>query len=357
MSSPLKQNTITIQDLLNTVNSLPEANNGVELPELTNEGSASDLLSGKQLINQNGQQVIGTMQNNGIITSTIDGIDTKSITIPKGYTSGGTVSLDNTIDNEVDIQEDLISQIITSLEDKAAGSGTIVDDVSKSIIERTIEIISDSRIKNIGAYTFNNCINLTSVDFSACTNIGGYAFAACSSLTAVDFPACTNIGMYAFTRCSSLTAVDFPACTTIGAAAFASCSSLTAVNFPVCKSIGISAFDSCSSLTSVSFPACINTGSSAFANCSSLTAVNFSVCKSIYSSAFANCNKLSSLTIGTSTVCDLKASNAFTSTPYTGYSSYFSGTPYIYVPASLVSAYKSATNWTYFSSYFSAIGG
>jgi hypothetical protein len=29
--------------------------------------------------------------------------------------------------------------------------------------------------------------------------------------------------------------------------------------------------------------------------------------------------------------------------------------PYIYVPASLLTAYQTATNWTYFSKYFSAI--
>ena len=50
-------------------------------------------------------------------------------------------------------------------------------------------------------------------------------------------------------------------------------------------------------------------------------------------------------------------SNAFNNTPYAGYSNHFSGTPYIYVPASLVDTYKTATNWTYFSSYFSAVEG
>ena len=81
MSSPLKQNTTTIQEILNTINSLPSVEDlneeletqsnllseqdakiaelaeilankaaggsGVELPELTNEGSASELFSGK----------------------------------------------------------------------------------------------------------------------------------------------------------------------------------------------------------------------------------------------------------------------------------------------------------------------
>lgn len=117
-------------------------------------------------------------------------------------------------------------------------------------------------------------------------------------------------------------------------------------------SIGSSAFYYCSNLTSVSFPACKNIGDNAFGYCSKLTSVSFPVCTNIGSSAFQNCRTLSSFTLGASTVCTLSNSNAFNSTPYAGYSSHFSGTPYIYVPASLVSAYKSATNWTYFSSYF-----
>lgn len=59
----------------------------------------------------NGSKITGTMPNNGTISSTMDGINTKSISIPFGYTSGGIVSLDDTIDNEVNEQSDLIAQI------------------------------------------------------------------------------------------------------------------------------------------------------------------------------------------------------------------------------------------------------
>jgi hypothetical protein len=115
-------NTNLLQDLLDAVNALPEA--GVDLPELSNEASASDLLLNKQLIDGNGNIVTGTMSNNGTISSTIDGIDVKSVTVPAGYTSGGTVSLDNTIDNEVNTQADLLAQAVAALEGKAAGSGS-----------------------------------------------------------------------------------------------------------------------------------------------------------------------------------------------------------------------------------------
>ena len=208
-----------------------------------------------------------------------------------------------------------------------------------------------------GDYTFYRCTNLTSVNFPACTNIGSGAFSYCSNLTSVNFPVCTSIGGYAFNSCSSLTSVNFPVCTNIGKEAFYRCSSLTLVSFPVCTTIAEDAFNGCTNLTSINLPACITIGGSVFASCSRLTSINLTACTTIGNSAFRSCYTLSSLTLGASTVCTLRFSNTFSSTPYAGYSSYFSGTPYIYVPASLLTAYKTATNWTYFSSYFSVIEG
>lgn len=134
-NTTLQSNNTDLQAILNTINELPEASGGVELPELMNEGLASDLLSGKELIDDEGNVITGSMPNNGAITSTMDGINTKSITVPSGYTSGGTVSLDNTIDNEVSTQADLISQIATALESKVSyntiyvGSTEPTDDI------------------------------------------------------------------------------------------------------------------------------------------------------------------------------------------------------------------------------------
>lgn len=47
----------------------------------------------------NGVKLEGTMPNNGDVSDTMDGLTVDSITIPAGYTSGGTISLDDTIAN------------------------------------------------------------------------------------------------------------------------------------------------------------------------------------------------------------------------------------------------------------------
>lgn len=143
----LQSNNTDLQSILDTINALPDANESVELPELTNPGVAADLLISKELIDGDGNIVTGTMPNNGIITKIMDGIGTKSITIPIGYTSGGSISLDSTIDDEVNEQTDLIAQIksaVDNLPEADSGDG-------KSMISVTI---SDTALVS-GAYYFD----------------------------------------------------------------------------------------------------------------------------------------------------------------------------------------------------------
>ena len=60
--------------------------------------AAGDILFGQTAF-VGGTQVTGTMPNNGGQTKTIDGISTMSVSIPAGYTSGGTVSLTSDIED------------------------------------------------------------------------------------------------------------------------------------------------------------------------------------------------------------------------------------------------------------------
>ena len=299
---------------------------------------------------------------------------------------------------ELAAQAEVIAQLEEAVADKAAVKENT--DIEDSFVTRTLIEYINNRAKDIGAYAFYNYESLISVDFPVCTSIGSYAFdnctsltsisfpncetigvdafKGCSSLTSISFPVCINIrgnafdnctsltsisfpncetiGVNAFYRCSSLTSINFPNCENIGNYAFGYCTSLTSVNFPACKTIELYVFSNCTSLTSVSFPNCTIIGREAFYNCSSLTSVNFPVCTTIGNDAFAYCYNLLSLYLRASIVCTLSNSNAFVLTPIGGYTTSTGGVyGSIFVPASLVDAYKAATNWTYFTDRIAAI--
>ena len=195
--------------------------------------------------------------------------------------------------------------------------------------------------------------NTTIVSGNA-SKIRDYAFNS-TDITEANFPVCTSIRNSAFQNCIKLTTVSFPSCTSIGNSAFYNCTSLTTVSFPSCTSIGNSAFYYCTSLTTVSFPSCITIGNGIFQNCNKLTTVSFPSCTSIGANVFYNCQSLSALYLNSvSKVTTLNNANAFTNTPISNstYLGYFGS---IYVPLSLVDAFKSASNWVTYANRITAI--
>ena len=134
--------------------------------------------------------------------------------------------------SEVGIQADLIEQIKTALNNKAAGGYENTEFV-KSIIERTItEVTADDLgdILSIGNYAFYYCANLTDITIpNSVTSIGYCAFAYCDSLADVTISnGVVNIDGFAFAYCGNLTDITIPnSVTNIGNYAFYFCTSLT----------------------------------------------------------------------------------------------------------------------------------
>ena len=159
----------------------------------------------------------------------------------------------------------------------------------------------------------------------------------------VDLPNCLYVGDKAFFHCTSLTTVNLPTCTIVYGDAFGYCRSLSQISLPMCSSIRAAAFAYCSSLSQISLPVCSYIGGAAFGDCYSLTQVSLPLCSYIGSFTFYKCSSLSRITIGYSSVCSLYSTNVFYNTQIT------SSTGSIYVPASLVDAYKSAENWSVYS--------
>ena len=183
---------------------------------------------------------------------------------------------------------------------------------------------------------------ITNLDNSA-SFVASYAFAYNMNIQTVNLPYATTVSSSAFFYCPSLIQVSLPMCSYIGKYAFWECVSLLQVNLPVCSKIDAFAFDDCVSLSQISLPMCSFIGGYVFYSCSSLSQVNLPVCSFIGRSAFEWCSSLSIITIGYSGVCSLDGISVFDGTKIA------SGTGSIYVPASLVDAYKSATNWSYYS--------
>ena len=224
-----------------------------------------------------------------------------------------------------------------------SGGGTVGWD-QKSFTEGTVEIINlDNSASFVASSAFINDKKIQTVNLPYVTIVRNSAFQSCVSLTQVSLPMCSYIATYAFYGCTSLTQVSLPMCSYIGIRTFQSCVSLTQVSLPMCSYIGNSAFYTCRNISQVSLPMCSYIGINAFWQCYPLAQVSLPMCSYIGSNAFRGCGLLSIITLGYSNICSLNASSTFYNTKIT------SSTGSIYVPASLVDAYKSATNWSYFS--------
>ena len=180
--------------------------------------------------------------------------------------------------------------------------------------------------------------SVTEVSSLATGSIGPYMFDSCKALKSANFPNVTGIGIYAFSGCSSLVSANIPNATSIGERAFQNCSALESANFPNATSIDERAFASCKKLTSVCCKASLDR-----------------------QSIFNGCYSLKSVILLSETVLPLYGSNVFYNcyhilgTVNSTYNPTGAKDGYIYVPANLVDAYKSATNWSTYASQFRAL--
>lgn len=204
---------------------------------------------------------------------------------------------------------------------------------------------------------FQNCPRLADVNLPLLTHTEDSVFSRCPNLTSVVFPNVINIGSYTFQNCTGLNSVDAPKATYIGDYAFVNCGSLININAPLLNSVRSSSFQQCTSLTNVSFPLATFIEINGFYNCDNLTSVNVPLVTRIKPKSFVNCYSLIKLFISQSDkVCSLSNTDAFNNcfhilgTTDATYNPEGLKDGYIYVPASLLSQYKVATNWSSFAS-------
>lgn len=208
--------------------------------------------------------------------------------------------------------------------DSADGAGGGSGGDFAGLINRTITTASNSQLTSIGMNAFNGCYSLSEISFPNCQIVHSNAFQSCYQLSNVYLPNVEALLDGAFQQCYMLENISFPGCKTIGASAFYDCSNLTSAIFPLCFTINGGAFDNAVKLKVVSFPACITIYDYAFKSCKVLSGMYFlgNTVPSINSYTFSN-----------TTINDEYATSC-----------------YIYVRESMLSAFKSASYWSKYSS-------
>lgn len=241
-----------------------------------------------------------------------------------------------------------------------ASVGSIYDASVASVLSyqftghRNITGVEMTQVSYIGQGAFDGCQNITTAKFPECITIDREAFVGTDDLSSISFPKCETIGSQGFYRASALTSVEFPKCTLLNNQAIQACSSLQTISLPLCSVIGASAFQYDFALQEINLPACNYIMSYAFADCSVISKVILPTCSKLSgASIFLRCYSFSQLYLLSSSVCSLTNANAFTNTPMS-VSSYLGYYGSIYVPSSLVDAYKSATNWSLYSDRITA---
>ena len=180
------------------------------------------------------------------------------------------------------------------------GSVTIPEQVTYDGVTRMVTAI--------GAYAFNACKNLTSVNIpNSVTVIGNCAFQACTNLTKVNMGnSVSTIGEAAFMNCTDLTHVTIPnSVTTIDDYAFNYCSNiiqLTIEDGDDDLTIGINAFNfKGSNITKLYLGRNLQYGTRPFSGITALGDVTIgSTVTRINDSAFSGCTWITSIDIGNS---------------------------------------------------------
>ena len=208
--------------------------------------------------------------------------------------------------------------------DKSLYYKVILSNLLTSIIDNSFDecnslnsIILSNNITSIGNYAFHLCAGLTSITLTRnILSIGNNAFQDCYYLTSITLSSLTSIGDYCFSGCYGLISIKIPrTLTSIGSSIFLGCASLVSIIIPDnITSIGDYAFYVCRYLTSIIIPLNVT---------------------SIGNQTFNGCSALRTMTILATTPPILSDINAISS-----------ATTAIYVPASSLTAYKTATNWS-----------
>ncbi len=263
----------------------PFALNAIVLPENAD---------GKTLTWTSSDELVATVNANGVITAKSAGTVVITATAPNGVSASCTLTV-KAGELKFTATEDSSFYYVsgyegyeTHIEIPNMHDGLRVIRVAESAFKGNtiIESITlPNSIQTIDAHAFEGCTSLKTITIpDSVTVISAYTFADCTALTSVLLNKnLTSIGEYAFKGCTALTDISIKAAgaklATIGSYAFANCTALKSFNISeyasVLETVGDHAFSRCTALESVILSNSVKTiSTSAFEYCSTLTSID-----------------------------------------------------------------------------------
>ncbi len=341
----IKNNTTSLQELLEAVNNLPNAGSGgVDLPELTNEGSANDLMLGKELIDANGNVVSGSFTIDNELTAQ-DSLIAQIATALEGKAAGGeqatpvisinssglitatagdksatkqlTTQAAKTVTPNTSSQTAVASGVYTTgaitvaavpTQTKSATPTTTSQDVTpdsgKFLSKVTVGAIPSNYIVpsgtlNITTNGTHDVKNYESATVEIAGSGGGSGEGMANTLMQLlENPVFSNddlteISVDLFRGWQYITKLQLPNVTKIASGYLCySCTKLEEVYMPMCTTLGSYAFYNNTSLKNIDFPCLTIAPSSSFRQCSVATSVNLPVCTRLEAQSLYQCTKI-----------------------------------------------------------------
>lgn len=211
-------NNLTIDELIESINNLPEAGGGEV--EIT--------LQEKTITPTTSSQTITPDENYDGLSKVIVNPIGEEYVIPTG-------TLDITTNGEVDV----------SKYEKANVNVASSSDETEAILKRTITSFSNDTLTSLGDYAFYKCTKLTSVKLDKVTTLSLCVFNGCSSMTSFEAPLLETFSTQAFYGCHALETINLPSVQIVGAQSFRTCKKLNRVDLETATVIAQLAFDKC----------------------------------------------------------------------------------------------------------------
>lgn len=118
-----------------------------------------------------------------------------NVQVPVGVNPQGTKEISVTENGEKteDVTNFKSVHIVTNVQSSGGGSGVPI-----SILDRSVEALTDESIVKIGKYGMARCDSLKSLSLQNCRTVEDYGLAYCNKLENVELPICSTLGLSAF---------------------------------------------------------------------------------------------------------------------------------------------------------------